>query len=72
MSVQSAIVLAVVLALAVFAIWRNIKKGAPCECGRTCRPWLREGVQRRSNCGCCSGGNGCRCGEEGKSHPTKQ
>ncbi len=58
MSVQSAIVLAVVLALAVFAIWRNIKKGAPCECG--------------SNCGCCSGGDGCRCGEEGKSHPTKQ
>ena len=37
MSVGSAVVLAAVVGLAAFAVWRNLKKGAPCECGGCCR-----------------------------------
>ena len=33
MNVASAVVLAAVLSLAALAVWRNLKKGAPCECG---------------------------------------
>ncbi len=41
MNAASVIVLAVLFALAGFAVWRNIKKGAPCSCGCS-----------RSECGC--------------------
>ena len=33
MNVASAIVLAIVLALAALAVWRNARKGVPCEGG---------------------------------------
>ena len=33
MNVATAVTLAVVLALAALAVWRNVRKGAPCECG---------------------------------------
>ena len=33
MSASSIVVLVVVIALAALAVWRNLKKGAPCECG---------------------------------------
>ena len=33
MNAPSVMVLAFVLALAAFAVWRTHKKGAPCECG---------------------------------------
>ena len=35
MNAASAIVLAVVLAAAGFAVWRNLRKGAPCSCGES-------------------------------------
>ena len=43
MNAASAIVLAVVLAAAGFAVWRNIRKGAPCSCGES------------GDCCCCKG-----------------
>lgn len=43
MSVASAVVLAAVLVLAALAVWRNVKKGAPCECGCS---------GKRCSCGC--------------------
>ncbi len=49
MNASSAIVLAAVLALAAFAVWRTHKKGAPCECG--------------GNRKCCGGGC-CCCDDE--------
>ena len=45
MNVSSIIVAVVVLALAALAVWRCIKKGAPCECGGSAKS-------------CCGG---CRC-----------
>ena len=48
MNVGSIIVLAGVLALAGWAVWRNIRKGAPCACG---------------SCGACKGGCHCQGGE---------
>jgi len=45
MNTASVIVLVVVVALAALAVWRCLKKGAPCECGGT-----------RKSCGC-----GCGC-----------
>ena len=42
MSVPSIVVLVLVLLLAVLAVWRNIRKGTPCECGGNCK----------SCCGC--------------------
>ncbi|MBR5548550.1 MAG: FeoB-associated Cys-rich membrane protein [Kiritimatiellae bacterium] len=48
MSVSSIVVLTLVLALAVLAVWRNIKKGAPCECGGSCRTCGRK---KDCNCG---------------------
>ncbi len=47
MNVGSIIVLAGVLALAGWAVWRNIRKGAPCSCG--------------CECGGCPGN--CKCGK---------
>ena len=44
MSVSSIVVLTLVLLLAVLAVWRNIKKGAPCECG---------GSRKACGGGCC-------------------
>lgn len=49
MSAGSAIVLAVVLLLVGFTVYRSFKKGAPCTCGHS-----------RSECGC-AGGAGCTC-----------
>ena len=49
MNVASVIVVGVLLALVGLAVWRNIRKGAPCSCGKS-----------RRECGC-----GCRgCAEE--------
>ena len=48
MNTASVIVLVAVVALAALAVWRVMKKGAPCECGGT-----------RKSCGCgCQGGAG--------------
>ncbi len=43
MSVASVVVLAAVVALAGLAVWRNVKKGAPCNCGCS-----------RGECSCCT------------------
>ena len=37
MGLGSVLVVVAVLALAVFAVWRNLRKGVPCECGGECR-----------------------------------
>ncbi|MBR0057389.1 MAG: hypothetical protein IJP66_08685 [Kiritimatiellae bacterium] len=37
MNAASALVAAVLVALAALAVWRNLRKGAPCECGGTRR-----------------------------------
>ncbi len=47
MNAASISVLAVVLAFAAIAVWRVLKKGAPCECG----------------CGCGKCGGGCQHAE---------
>ena len=47
-NVASAVVLAVVVVFAVLAVRRNMKKGAPCECG--------------GSKGGCGGGCSCGCG----------
>ena len=52
MNAASVIVLVAVVACAAFAVWRNIKKGAPCECG---------GSRKSCGCGCCGDG----CGDAG-------
>ena len=52
MNVASAVIVGILFVLAGLAVWRNIRKGAPCSCG---------------NCGGCKGGSHCRCGE-GASH----
>ena len=44
MNTASVIVLVVVVALAALAVWRCLKKGAPCECG---------GTRKSCGCGCC-------------------
>lgn len=49
MNAGSVIVLAGVLLLVAFTVWRNLRKGAPCSCGHPCR-----------ECGC-AGGAGCTC-----------
>ena len=49
MNVSSAIVLAAVVAFAALAVWRVMKKGAPCECG---------GTRKSCGCGCCGGAEG--------------
>ena len=54
MSVSSIVVLVLVLLFAALAVWRNIKKGAPCECGGSCK----------SGCGDC-----CQCGTDCGQHP---
>ena len=51
MNAASAVVLGIVLALAALAVWRNMKKGAPCECG---------GYRKSCVGGCC-----CHCNDEG-------
>lgn len=47
MNAASIVVLAVVIAFAALAVWRVLRKGAPCECG---------------GCRKCGGGD-CHCGE---------
>ncbi len=37
MGLSSVLVVVAVLALAAFAVWRNLRKGTPCECGGECR-----------------------------------
>ena len=54
MNTASVIVLVAVVALAALAVWRVMKKGAPCECGGT-----------RKSCGC---GCGCCGGAEERDH----
>lgn len=49
MNAASIAVVAVVLALAVFAVWRNLKKGTPCECGGECRCCKKSHF---GHCGC--------------------
>ena len=51
MNVPSIIVLVVVFAFAGLAVWRNIRKGAPCSCGCS---------RKDCACGHCSG-----CGGDG-------
>ena len=48
MNVASVIVVGVLLALVGLAVWRNIRKVAPCACG---------------SCGACKGGCHCHGGE---------
>ena len=54
MNAASALVLAVMLALAVLAMRRTLRKGAPCECGGNA-PSCR-------GCRCCDSGSSCPCG----------
>lgn len=54
MNAASVIVLVVVIALAVLAVWRNVRKGAPCECGGSCAS-LRSCLKRRNGCRACNG-----------------
>ncbi len=42
MNISSVIILVLLFALAGLAVWRNIKKGAPCSCGCSCK-----------DCACC-------------------
>ena len=49
MNISSIIVVAIVVAFAALAVWRNIKKGAPCECGCS---------GKSCDCGC--GGQSCK------------
>ena len=49
MNTASVIVLVAVVALAALAVWRCLKKGAPCECG---------GTRKSCGCGCCGGAEG--------------
>ena len=51
MNLASVAVLAVVLVLAVLAVRRNIKKGAPCECGGSQKTCSGKGGKNCS-CGC--------------------
>ena len=44
MNTGSIIVLSVLFALVALAIWRNIRKGAPCSCGAS---------HKNCTCGCC-------------------
>lgn len=53
MNAASIAVVAVVLALAVLAVWRNLKKGAPCECGGN--------APSCHGCRCGDGGSNCPC-----------
>ena len=41
MNAASVAALAAVLALAALAVWRCVKKGAPCDCGGDCRKCSR-------------------------------
>ena len=36
MNFASIAVVAIVVGFAALAVWRNLKKGAPCECGGAC------------------------------------
>ena len=54
MNAASIVVLAIVIALAVLAVWRNVRKGAPCECGGSCAS-LRFRRGRRGGCHACRG-----------------
>ena len=36
MNVASAVIVGVLFVLAGLAVWRNIRKGAPCPCGDCC------------------------------------
>jgi len=36
MNLSSIAILSAVVALAALAVWRNVKKGSPCECGSGC------------------------------------
>ena len=49
MNISSIAVLAIVISLAALAVWRCLKKGAPCECG---------GARKSCGCGCCGGAEG--------------
>ena len=49
MNAASVIVLVAVVALAALAVRRNLKKGAPCECGGS-----------RKSCGCAA----CHCNDD--------
>lgn len=48
MNPGSVVVVVAVLALVAFAVWRNLRKGVPCECGgecRACRGHCHSGVK---------------------------
>ena len=51
MSVSSIVVLVLVLLFAALAVWRNIKKGAPCECGGSCKSCRGDCCQCGTDCG---------------------
>ncbi len=55
MGAGSVLTVAAVLALAALAVWRLVRKGAPCECGGECR-------------GC---GGECHCGEKKAENPLR-
>ena len=51
MNISSLVALGVVVALVAFAVWRDLKKGAPCSCGCD---------KGGCGCGCC----GEQCAEK--------
>ena len=63
MNLASVIVLLIVVALAALAVWRNVRKGSPCECGGSCAS-LRSCLNRRNGCRACDGNCG-HCGGRG-------
>ena len=46
MNLSSGVIVGILVVLAGLAVWRNLRKGAPCSCG--------------DDCGCC--GRDCHCG----------
>ena len=65
MNAASIIILVAVIALAVLAVWRNVRKGAPCECGGSCAS-LRSCLKRHGGYRSCNGHCGCdECSERG-------
>ena len=50
MNAASIVILALVLGLVAFAVWRCVKKGAPCECGGSHKDCCKNGGE----CCCCS------------------
>ena len=50
MNAASVVILVLVLSAAALAVWRCVKKGAPCECGGSHKDCCKNGGE----CCCCS------------------